>query len=71
MTVGQPKETVFSGIRSRIGMCYVNVVVIPAGFTLPICRRDDGRWQVIRRTGEHLDQEKAVAWAREIAGTCE
>jgi hypothetical protein len=52
-------------------MYCVDVVVTPAGFALQICRRDEGRWQVIRRSGEHLDREEAAIRAREIVATFE
>jgi hypothetical protein len=64
-------QTVIDSIHSSDGMYCVDVIQMPDGFSLQTCRRDEGRWQVIARPGNHPAREDAVAAARVIIATFE
>ena len=66
MTDRDPSHKVIDSIHSSDGMYCVDVVTTRDGFTLQICRRDEGRWQVIARPGNHRAREDAVASARAL-----
>ena len=66
MTDRDPSHKVIDSIHSSDGMYCVDVVTTRDGFTLQICRRDEGRWQVIARPGDHRLREDAVASARAL-----
>jgi hypothetical protein len=64
-------QTVIDSIHSSDGVYCVDVIQIPDGFSLQTCRRDEGRWQVIARPGDHRAREDAVAAAEAIIATFE
>ena len=66
-----PPKKVLDSIHSSDGMYCVDVIPIPDGFKLQTCRRDEGRWHVIARPGNHRSREDAVAAARAIIATFE
>ena len=66
---GRRTQRVVESLHSRDATYCVDVIQVAEAFSLQICRRDEGRWQVIKRQGEYQAREDAVAGARELIAT--
>ena len=64
---GAPK--LIESVHSPDGLYCVDVIATVQGFALQVCRRDEGRWQIIEHRGNHPSRETAVAAAQSIANT--